>query len=91
MEITVEHDRIEAMRAAIDALLDEIVCDQQCGYGYLPDGSWGWVCGCGNGDVIAKIRAELPVDTGHRRQIGTIHGTPIIVDDRLPPDITIVP
>jgi hypothetical protein len=39
--------------------LDEIVCDYQCGHGYLPDGAWGWVCGCGNQDAKERIRAAI--------------------------------
>jgi hypothetical protein len=49
----------DEQRARIDELLDEIVCDYQCGHGYLPDGTWGWVCGCGNGDAIRRIKAVL--------------------------------
>ena len=55
-------DERASVAAAIDNLLNDIVCDYQCNHGRLRDGSWGWNCGCGNVETVAKIRALIHKD-----------------------------
>ena len=59
-----EGERVATTRISkqVLPLLDDIVCDYQCGNGTRPDGSFGWICGCGNVETVERIRKALDKD-----------------------------